>query len=361
MTEDPDWMSSADPHSPAEAEAADWVVRLSTADVDEADWLEFQAWLDAAPEHRPAFDAAQALWLELDAQTAAVAADLSPRMRVPERMATPEEEAWWDKADPGLVRIRVAAPDRPAARRPARPRWLLPLAAGLATAVVGAAAWREAMPTAIEHVTGAGERRTVALADGTKINLNSNSKIVVRYNHFSRKVALTGDEAAFDVAHDGVRPFTVSVDNATVRVVGTEFNVRRDEGDFAVTVRRGIVQVAPRAAPDAGAVRLVAGQQLISHAGQYRVANTAAVDDAFSWRRGQLVYRMRPLPEVVKDLNRYYSGHIVLSRQAAELNFSGVLTLDGEAAVVARLCELLPLASHAENGSIVLEARQAAR
>jgi transmembrane sensor len=193
------------------------------------------------------------------------------------------------------------------------------------------------------------------------VALNSNSKIAVRFSHFSRKVILTGDEAAFDVAHDTGRPFTVAVDKATVRVVGTEFNVRRDAGDFAVTVRRGIVQVAPDAGSASAAVRLVAGQQLVSHAGQYRVATSASVDDAFSWRRGQLVYRMRPLAEVVRDLNRYYSSDIAVAGPAAELNFSGVLTLDGEAAVVARLCELLPLASRAENGSIVLEARQVPR
>jgi transmembrane sensor len=339
MTKDPDPMHASETHSPAEAEAADWVVRLSADAVDEAHWLAFQAWLTAAPEHRLAFDAAQALWLEVDRHAHA--------------MMTTE-------AVP-IVR-RAAVADRSAApRRRSRPQWLIPLAASLALALVGAVAWREAMPPTAEYVTGAGERRVVALADGTKVVLNSNSKIAVRFNHFSRKVVLTGDEAAFDVAHDTGRPFTVAVDDATVRVVGTEFNVRRDAGDFAVTVRRGIVQVAPDAAADTGVVRLLAGQQLVSQAGQYRVANTASVDDAFSWRRGQLVYRMRPLAEVVRDLNRFYSSGIVVTGAAAEMNFSGVLALDGEAAVVARLCELLPLASRTENGSIVLEARQAAR
>jgi transmembrane sensor len=336
-TKDLDRMSAPDPHTPAAADAANWVVRLAAADAGETDWLEFQAWLDAAPAHRPAFDAAQAVWLELDQRASAVADE---RARALPRRA------------PGSVQ---------ASRRAVRPPWLLPMAAALALAVAGAASWREISPPAVEHHTGAGERRTVALDDGTKVALNSNSKIVVRFNHFSRKVELTGAEAAFDVAHDAGRPFTVSVDDATVRVVGTEFNVRRDEGDFAVTVRRGVVQVAPQATPDRGAVRLTAGQQLFSHAGHYRVANTAAVDDAFSWRRGQLVYRMRPLAEVVKDLNRYYSGRIVLAGKTGELNFSGVLTLDEEAAVVARLCELLPLQASAQNSSIVLEARQAAR
>jgi transmembrane sensor len=107
-------------------------------------------------------------------------------------------------------------------------------------------------------------------------------------------------------------------------------------------------------------VRLVAGQQLVSHAGQYRLASTATVDDAFSWRQGQLVYRMRPLAEVVADLNRYYSRPIVLDPGARALKFSGVLALDDEDAVVSRLCELLPLQASGQNGSILLGARQAA-
>lgn len=317
----------------AQADAYDWVVRLSQPEVGEADWLAFRAWLDAAPGNRAAFDAAEALWLELDEHAKAVLADLTP--------SAP------------LVRSLPAR-----ARRPGLPRWAMAMAACLVVAVVGAASLPLIMPAASVYQTGKAERRRVALADGSVVNLNSNSKIAVRYTPFGRKVELTGEEAAFDVVHDERRPFVVAVNGATVRVVGTEFNIRSDGEDLAVAVRRGAVQVATGGAY--GATRVSAGHRLTHSHGRDRLEQMAAIDDAFSWRTGQLVYRARPVAEVVRDLNRYFSSQIVLrGADAAALNFSGVLKLDDEPTAVARLCELLPLKATPEGGAVVLRARKA--
>ena len=331
MTDQPDIETG---RGAAQADASDWVVRLSQPESGESDWLAFKAWLDATPGARAAFDAAQALWLELDQRAPAVLDALTPP--VPAQRAR--------RTDAG--------------RRQAAPRWLFAMAASLVVAVVGVAAVREAMPAAAVFQTGKAERRRVTLADGSVVNLNSNSRIAVRYNHFGRKVELTGEEAAFDVVHDPARPFVVAVNRATVRVVGTEFNIRNDGEDLAVAVRRGAVQVALDAAQPP--LTVSAGRQLTHSHGRNQVAEIATIDDAFSWRSGQLVYRSRPVAEVVRDLNRYFSSKIVLrGDQAAALNFSGVLRLDDETSAIARLCELLPLKASAQDGAIVLQARPA--
>jgi len=320
-----------------QADAADWVVRLSRADAGEADWMDFQAWLDAAPDNRAAFDAAQDLWLELEREAAPLAAALAPSPR------------------------RAQAYRRPARRRPAPRRWIAAIAATLAVAVIGGGVAQEMLRPASVYRTGPAERMKVALPDGSTLTLNSGSQAEVRYGRFSRKVALTGAEAAFDVVPDRARPFTVAVNHAQVRVVGTEFNIRSDANALAVTVRRGVVQVAGGDGAATAPVKVSAGHQLTRSGQGDRLVAIPAVDDAFSWRTGQLVYRARPLTEVVSDLNRYFSSDIMVDGDAAALTFSGVIHLDTKDDVVARLCELLPLAASTRNGSIILQAHQKTR
>lgn len=334
MTEQHDNISGQEA---AHVDASDWVVRLAQPETDEADWLAFRAWLNAAPANRPAFDAAEAIWLELELRADAVRAAIGVDL--------PAERA-------SLPRRSAASAQR---RRPALARWIPAMAACLAVAVVGVTVLRVALPPAAIYQTGKAERLKATLADGSIVNLNSNSKIAVRYTPFGRKVELTGEEAAFDVTPDRARPFVVAVNHATVRVVGTEFNIRSDGDDLAVAVRRGAVQVALAAD---NTLRVSAGHQLTRRNGLGEVAEIASIDDAFSWRTGQLVYRGRPVAEVVRDLNRYFSSQIVVrGDQAAALNFSGVLKLDDEKSAIARLCELLPLNATTQDGAVVLQAR----
>ncbi len=78
-------------------------------------------------------------------------------------------------------------------------------------------------------------------------------------------------------------------------------------------------------------------------------------DDAFAWRSGRLIYRDRPLSEVVDDLNRYGGDQVKTVGPAADLKFTGVLTIDNQAAMVQRLKSLLPnVATSRKDGVILL-------
>src|SRR5262249_12077708 len=81
------------------------------------------------------------------------------------------------------------------------------------------------------------------------------------------------------------------------------------------------------------------------------VANT---DEAFSWRAGRLIYRDRPLAEVAADLNRYGQDQVRVQGPAADLRFTGVLTIDNQPAMVQRLTDLLPVSSTRKDGVITL-------
>jgi transmembrane sensor len=211
--------------------------------------------------------------------------------------------------------------------------------------------------------TAKGENRMLNLADGSRIHLNSASRLTVRLERKARYVDLAEGEAAFDVSHDPARPFLIAAGERNIRVVGTEFDVLRHDGRLKVTVRRGVVSVERS---DAGAgvkpVLLRAGDQLEHEAGE-TTSTLRKVDPeaVFAWRTGSLVYRNQSLGEVVDDLNRYFVTPLRVPGPAGKLRFSGVLKIDSEEAVVDRLQAFLPVVAERGPDGLTLKMRQAAR
>jgi transmembrane sensor len=319
------------------AQACAWVARLG-GDVTGEDGVEFDAWLEAAPGNRAAYRRAVLLWQEFDVRAGDVAAELARPSRPP------------------AVR---PIPVRPATRRPSPMRWLAPaggvaLAAGLALAVLPSLM----VPTSVTaYATGKGQHRHIALADGSAIDLDAETRLSVTMSRGERRVTLTDGQAIFDVAHDENRPFVVAAAGRAVRDVGTQFDVRTLAGQLTVTVARGRVEVGP-VTPDASGrgVLLGPGQRLaIDRAG---VGQLSAVDPAetFSWRAGRLVYRAQPLSDVVADLNRQFVEQTEISDpELGKLPITGVIVLDNPRAVVARLSLMLPVkAVPSEKGLMLL-------
>lgn len=306
--------------------AAAWQVRLSSDDATEADWLEYEAWLAQSPENGRASDAVEALWVELD------------ELRPPP--------------------TKVVA-FRPRRRVPA-PVWGAAIAASLAAAVGLGLALRDDAATTV-YSTAKGEQREVALADGTRIWLNSGSRLSVRLGRRERHVEMADAEAAFDVAHDARRPFVIEAGDRQVRVLGTAFDVLRHAGRVEVAVRRGVVEVRPTGA-DAG-VRLVRGQGVIHREGASGPDAVQSVDPAaaFAWTEQRLVYRNQRLEEVAADLNRYLPTPIVVAPDARDLRLTADMTLDAEDAMLARLAAFLPVRPVRESGAVRLESVPAGR
>ena len=308
--------------------AADWVQRLRSADCDEADWRAFEGWLQDAPDSRAAFDEAMGIWLSLDR---------GPRLVAP-------------------------APAR--ARRPTQPQYAAPvawaggaLAACLALAVLVAPTLIPSPVTQTTYATGKAERRSVVLADGTRIDLGGGSRLTVRMSRLRREVDMGEGEVAFNVVHDAGRPFVVLTADRKIEDLGTEFDVRYRRDQLAVTVRRGSVEVAPPAGGRGDTVSLAVGQRLRHNIGAPSSSvEQVAADDAFAWRQGRLIYRDQPLQAVVDDLNQYFPIPIRLEGpRTAEIRFSGVLTIDSEAATVRRLSMLIPVVSADGKSEIVLK------
>ncbi|ADU15313.1 FecR family protein [Asticcacaulis excentricus] len=224
-----------------------------------------------------------------------------------------ELEAVWDAV--GLL----DAPDF-AETRPQRVRW--PVAVGIAAAVVlGLGVWFVAQRPVI-YETKVGKRQAVVLADGSRVTLNTGSRIEVR----GRKVDLMRGEALFEVAHrPDASPFDVRTDMAQVRVTGTRFTVRREETGTDVNLIEGRVEVRGER-PGAQIVKLKAGQAVaVGRAGDLgpvHPADTAGVSD---WLQGRLTFSRTPLKEAVAEMNRYSDRKLIV----ADARLSA-LRIDGE-------------------------------
>jgi transmembrane sensor len=112
------------------------------------------------------------------------------------------------------------------------------------------------------YATALGEQRSIQFADGSTVELNSRSKIRVKYSKQERDVELLEGQALFHVAHDVSRPFIVAVGATRVRAVGTQFDVYKKSNGTVVTVVEG--RVAVYSAPTSGEAPTlpVAGQAL---------------------------------------------------------------------------------------------------
>ena len=329
------------PAASAEVAAADWVVRLAAPGAGQADWRAFEAWLAAEPSNRGAFDAAQTLWLEIGARSAGLA----------------------EANDDAFEFVGGGARQRLAGSLGKKGWWMAGLGAlAAALALVTPMLSADFAAPSMAYATAKGERRTLILADGSRVDLNGDSAIRVRIDAHRREVSMNDAEAAFDVTHDAARPFYIRVGDRTVRVVGTQFDVARRNGRLAVTVRRGVVQVSPTHGSP-WAVSLTPGLQLRHREG---TANSLVVgiaaDDAFAWREGRLIYRDAALADVVADLNHAFHRPVRLAGpQVAALRFSGVLTLDDEARTLGRLSAMLPLSVTPSGDSMVLAERAGSR
>jgi transmembrane sensor len=305
------------------------VARLSGEPV-EADWLAFEAWLNAAPGHRPAYDRALSLSLAIDGQ----AADLADRVDTPVRRPS---------AASSTSRTRQTL-------------WGAGLMSMAAVAVTFAALHPKPAPKAQVFVTAKGERRDIVLSDGTHVALNAGSRLSVVMQRERRELTLASGEAAFQVVHDASRPFVVHLGDRDLRDIGTEFDVRREAGLVTVTVREGMVAVG-HPGEERRSLSMGPGSRLEHREGDPGSMVLAAnPDDAFAWRTGRLIYRGAPLSEVAADLSRYGQDDVRAQGPAADVKFTGVLTIDNQTDMVRRLTDLLPVAtsSSRKDGVILL-------
>ncbi len=276
--------------------AARWITARDAGTLTESDAREMAQWLARDPRHAEAFAQVETFWRAMGSDQ--VQAALRGRSR---RVVVP----------------RLAAPFR------ARPRLAMALAACLALLVVGGSARDGITWLRSDAMTATGERRSVALADGSTVHLNTASAIAIDFTRSARTIRLLKGEAAFTVARDRDRPFTVVAGSGSTTALGTRFIVRQDGDQTDVTVTEHSVRVVETAKPDALSI-VAEGQSLRYGPAGLQPVHRVESGMADAWVQGTLVFDDRPLGEVVRELNRYHAGYItVLGSDLAARRVSG--------------------------------------
>ncbi len=332
---------TAAPAKPTDAvleAAADWRLRMDAPGWTPADEAALEAWLAADPMHEEAFDRTGQVWEFFD-----------------EHAASPE-----------MMRARRDAIDR-AQRHAAGPGWLLrmprpaKIAAGIAAAIVLGAGIYPLVDGKDVYRTGFGERRVVTLEDGSKLSLDGQTRIVVRYTKAGRDLKLLSGQARFDVASDPLRPFKVAARDQTVVATGTAFNIDVSAPVVCVTLIEGHAVVLDRDAIKAKPVELHSGQQLLAPENARPVIETANLTEATAWQQGKIIFDDEPLTEAVARVNRYSKRQVTVSGEAARAqHVSGVFDAGDVDAFVEAVTYYLPVAARVSGDEIVLSGTSAA-
>ncbi len=276
-------MSGEAPHSAKQARAAAsaWLARREFGNWSPEDQAAFEAWAAASPSHMVAYLRVEQVWQRAE------------RLRALSRP------------------MRAAKPQAPAAAS------ILPkmVAVLFLFATIGMGVWFTA-PTEQAYETPIGVRKTITFADGSKVELNTDTVLRARVTSGSRHAELVKGEAFFDIQHDAARPFTVLAGAWRVTDLGTKFIVRRETGRVEVTLVEGSAEVEPvaKGVPGKRTV-LVPGDIVVATADGLKVTkkSTPALANQMAWRRGLLIFNHATLADVAAQFNRYNNQKLIIT------------------------------------------------
>jgi transmembrane sensor len=399
-------------------EACEWLIECRAGDLDSAARAEFDRWLRKSPEHHSAYLEIAAIWNEgpaldpanrwspdeLLAQAAEDPANIialeltrSPShtpQSVPNSPETDESPA--DTVLPSTRQGRGSSPRRLSLyAAPTGHRRLFAIAASILLATTAAATY--VFMFSGSYATALGEQRSLALSDGSTVQLNSLSRIRIRYTEHERTVDLLQGQALFHVAKDSTRPFIVYSGQTRVKAVGTQFDVYRKDDGTIVTVVEGRVAILgipelPNSSPHfpgvqreepaareeegsngstrhanerhlsilkhegervpqspesgsgiadvargegEGAIFLTAGEQITVSPQAVRKTVHPNLAGATSWTQRQLVFDSASLADVAEELNRYNERKLVIDQSAlGALHISGVFSSTDPASLI---------------------------
>lgn len=209
-------------------------------------------------------------------------------------------------------------------------------AALVVAALVGGGAWFAFAPSPAKeqiYATPVGGRETLKLADGSQVELNTDTAIRVQLTANARRVTLEKGEVYFHITHNAKRPFVVSAGDHRVIDLGTTFFVRRDPGRFEVALIEGRARLESANGKTAAPARdLVPGDVVVATANTVssQIVPAQKLANDLGWRRGVLVFHSSALADVAEELNRYNTRKIVIADpEVARLTIGATIPTHG--------------------------------
>ena len=330
------------------AEAAVWIARLHGPDRSSQMERECLAWQSRSEAHRVAFERCTDTWQDVASVTLrdyAAAAKFGAEAR---------NQPWPTRRTRWVVGVAVAG-------------------VAMAVALVVTRPWR----TGDTYATNVGELRTVILDDGTRMSLNTATRVRVALASAQRTVSVDEGEALFEVAKDARRPFVVRVADRQVVALGTVFSVRltptSEVGSDALDVTLIEGRVSVRAASGEREMASETRPVLLKPGDRLRLnepggkATTVAqrviiqmdrpnVDQLMAWRRNEAVFDDVPLSDAVAEMNRYSRRPVVLvgDESSKGLRISGLFRTGDNVAFARAVAALHGLVVHVRQDRVEL-------
>lgn len=295
-------MSDAGANERIEKLAADWLARQQFESWNEDEQKNLDAWLSESDNHTAAY------W----------------RLK-----------AAFDRTD------RLAALRRPMMRPfssspPSRKPWTILYAAVAAFALIaiggGIAGYQLLTPDGRTFATPVGGHMTVKLADGSVIELNTDSALHTDFTPEKRAVQLLKGEAYFQIEHNAQRPFSVTVGDHRIVDLGTKFFVRKSPQQLDVALVEGKARLeSTDSASNTRPTVLMPGDFAVATATSIGVSRKPVheLTDDLAWRNGMLVFHNARLVDAAAEFNRYGDTKLVISDSAAKLTINGAFPTNG--------------------------------
>lgn len=300
-------------------EAADWILRKRTEPWSDDVEREFEAWSAQSTAHLLAYLRLEAAWKQTD-RLAALRGSQDRKERAPSRA-------------PFLMRV----------------------AAGIGVLAIAGIMGMHYLQRPKERVfsTPVGARERITLADGSAIELNTDTVLRIANNSTARTVTLERGEAYFQVKHDAAHPFVVVAGSHRITDLGTAFDVRRDGRALTVALVQGRARFDARRR----SLDLTPGDKIVANAAGITKTQepAASLSRALSWRQGVLVFYGTTLVDAAAEFNRYSNVKLVIpDPRVAALRINGTFHIDNVGAFVDATKVVLGLKLEAHDREIVI-------
>lgn len=210
--------------------------------------------------------------------------------------------------------------------------------------------------TYTENISNKGEKKNILLADGTKIILNSDTKLRIpgNFNKEERIIEIEG-EGFFDVTPNPDKPFIIRSGETQIRVLGTSFNFKSyKEDDFIkLTVSTGKVRV--NVADQDLQLSVSPNEHLSINKIDGNVSKeTIQENNYIKWIQGSLYFNKEPIREVIKTINRTYNRKVILQCKNCDYKITGTHDNKSIEAVIEAICFTTGLHSRQEGDNIII-------
>lgn len=296
-------------------QAADWFATLND-DPDELTEAAWQEWLESCAQNQKA-------WRQIE--------------KIAQRFEPLRDNNAQDAAGAAILTRQQS--------RTSRRKFIhraLVLTGGVGVASLGwkyPALTNKALAFFSDEKTGLGEIREVALADQTRIWLNSLSAINVDYQHSERRIDLVDGEVHIVTGDDANRPFYVYTRHGRLQALGTRFSVWQRGESSLLAVYEGAVEISTKS----GASRILKQGQQVTFDAETIDESLTVETNRMAWTRGLLVAEKISLDVLVTELQRYYPGYIHLNPSVAQIEVMGTYPINEPATTLTMLTEALPV------------------